>query len=69
MLDQLGELLHEMTGLVKESAVSIIYPDFSKAFNTVSYNIFKEKLLMYGLDELEMELMAMSKGNDHRHKV
>lgn len=49
MLDQLGELLHEMTGLVKESAVSIIYPDFSKAFNTVSYNIFKEKLLMYGL--------------------
>ena len=53
----------------KGRATDIVHMYISKAFNTVSYNIFKEKLLMYGLDELEMELMAMSKGNDHRHKV
>jgi len=42
----------EMTGLVdEERAVDIVYLDFSKAFNTASQKILREKRIMYGLDE------------------
>ena len=42
----------EMTGLVDEGrAVAVVYLGFSKAFNTVSHNIFIDKLLKYMLDE------------------
>lgn len=47
----------------------MVYLDITRDFSTVSHEILVDKLLMYGLGELEMELMAMSKGNDHRHKV
>lgn len=41
-----------MTGLVDEvRALDIVYPDYSRAFDTVSYNILTEKLMRYGLDE------------------
>ena len=41
-----------MTGLVdEERAVDIVYLDFSKAFNTASQKILREKRIMYGLDE------------------
>ena len=41
----------EMTGLVDERrAVDIVYPDFSKGFDTVSHKILIDKLLMYRLD-------------------
>ncbi|GAB0207838.1 mitochondrial enolase superfamily member 1 [Grus japonensis] len=43
---------HEMTDLVdQERAVSIIYLDTCKVFDTVSHNILIDRLLMYGLDE------------------
>jgi len=32
-------------------AVEIVYPDFSKAFNTVSHSLLLEKLMRYGLDK------------------
>lgn len=42
----------ETTGLVnEEGAVDIIYTDFSKAFDTASQRILREKLVTYGLDE------------------
>ncbi|PKU32730.1 rna-directed dna polymerase from mobile element jockey- hypothetical protein [Limosa lapponica baueri] len=41
-----------MTGWVdEERAVDVIYSDFSKAFDTVSYNILIGKLRKCGLDE------------------
>ena len=41
-----------MTGLVDEGkAVNILYLDFRKAFDAISHNILKDKLLMYGLKE------------------
>jgi len=42
----------EVTGLLNEGrAVNIVYFDFSEAFNTVSHNVFIEKLFKRGLDE------------------
>jgi len=41
-----------MTGWVDERrAVDVVYPDFSKAFDTVSHNILLGKLRKCGLDE------------------
>ncbi|GAB0186901.1 mitochondrial enolase superfamily member 1 [Grus japonensis] len=41
-----------MTGWVYEGrAVDVVYPDFSKAFDTVSHNILIDKLRKCGLDE------------------
>jgi len=41
----------QVTGLVDEGkAVSVVYPDFSKAFDTVSNSILVEKLADRGLD-------------------
>jgi len=39
------------TLLNKGQAVGIVYPNFSKPFDTVSQKILTEKLLMYRLDE------------------
>ncbi|GAB0179958.1 mitochondrial enolase superfamily member 1 [Grus japonensis] len=42
---------YQMTLLVDEGkAVDVIYPDFSKAFDTVSHSILLEKLAAHGLD-------------------
>ena len=41
----------QMTCLVDEGkAVDVIYPDFSKAFDTVSHSVLLEKLAARGLD-------------------
>ena len=41
-----------MTCLVVEGkAVDVVYMDFSKAFDTVSYSILLEKLAAHGLDK------------------
>jgi len=41
----------KVTHLVDEGqAVDVVYLDFSKAFDTVSHNIFVEKLAAHGLD-------------------
>lgn len=51
-LTNLITLYNEMTGLTDEKrAVDFVYLDFSKAFNTFSHKILKEKLLKCGLDE------------------
>ena len=39
-----------MDCLDEGKAVDIVYPNFSKAFDTVSYSILLEKLAAYGLD-------------------
>ncbi|CAM5172533.1 unnamed protein product [Natator depressus] len=42
----------EITGSVDEGkAVDMLFLDFSKAFDTISYSIFASKLKKYGLDE------------------
>jgi len=41
-----------LTGWIgKGKATDIVYLDFEKIFNTVSYKILTEEMLMYGLDE------------------
>lgn len=43
--------LQEVTGLVdEEKAVNTVYLNFSKSFDTVSLNIFTDKLTKYRLD-------------------
>ena len=52
MLNQLIDFCSEMTGLVDDERVGdIIYFIFSKAFNTVSYNILIDNLMKYKLDK------------------
>lgn len=47
MLGQLNSLHIEMTGLSDNGkAVDIVYPDFSKAFDTRFHKILIDKLLM-----------------------
>lgn len=44
-------IIYAETGSVNEErAVDISYLDFSKVFDTVSHNIFADKLARYGLD-------------------
>ena len=51
-LTSLIDFYSEMIGLVDgEIVVDIIYFVFSKAFNTVSYNILVDKLMKYRLDK------------------
>jgi len=51
-LTNLMKFCDEMTGLVDERrAAGIVCLDFRKDFDTVSQNIFIDKLLMYGVDE------------------
>ncbi|GAB0186703.1 mitochondrial enolase superfamily member 1 [Grus japonensis] len=65
----------EMTGLVDEGrAVNIVSLDFSKAFDTVSYKILIDKLLMYGLAEQTMRwienwINSRAQSCDQRHEV
>lgn len=62
----------EMTGLVdKGRAVVIIYLDISRAFNTVSREIFTKKVMKYGLDEKTewIENWPSPEGADHWHEV
>lgn len=42
----------EMSGLVdEERMVDGVYLDFRKAFDSISHNILKDKLVNYGLDK------------------
>lgn len=42
---------HNVTCLMDgEKAVDVVYPDVSKAFNTVSYSILQKKLAAHGLE-------------------
>ncbi|KAK4826732.1 hypothetical protein QYF61_010985 [Mycteria americana] len=51
-LTNLINFYDEMTGLVDERrVVGIVYPDFSKAFDTVSHKNLRHKLLMYRMDK------------------
>ena len=51
-LTSLTAFYDEMTVLVDEKRmVDGVYLDFSKAFDTVSYNILTGKLMKYGLRE------------------
>ena len=51
-LTKLIAFYDEMAGLVdKGRAVDVVYLDFSKAFDTVSHNIFIDKLMKCGLDK------------------
>lgn len=60
-----------MSGLVDEGReVDIFFLDFSEAFNTVSPNIFIEKLLKCEQDEQTvMPDWPSSEGCDKQHKV
>jgi len=50
-LTSLISFYDKVTCLVNEGkAVSVVYLDFSKAFDTVPHNIFVEKLAAYSLD-------------------
>ncbi|GAB0178470.1 hypothetical protein GRJ2_000312300 [Grus japonensis] len=50
-LTNLISLYNKVTHFVDEGkAVDVIYPDFSKAFDTVSHSILLEKLAAHGLD-------------------
>jgi len=59
MPDQSDSFLQwHMTGWVEEGrAVDVVYLDFSKAFDTVSYNILVGKLKKCGLDEWTVRWM------------
>lgn len=47
----MSDLLDKVTHLVDEwKAVDVVYPDFSKTFDTVSHNILLEKLAAHDLD-------------------
>lgn len=51
-LTNLIAFCNEVTGAVEEQkAVDVVYLDFSKAFDTVSYSLFISKLLGYGPDK------------------
>jgi len=51
-LTNLINFYDEMTRLADEGrAVTVVYLDYSRAFDTVSHEILIENLLMYGLDE------------------
>ncbi|GAB0183432.1 mitochondrial enolase superfamily member 1 [Grus japonensis] len=52
MLNHLINFYDEMTGLVDQGKiVDVVYLDFTKAFDTVSHKILRDKLLMYRVDE------------------
>ncbi|GAB0187927.1 cAMP-dependent protein kinase inhibitor alpha [Grus japonensis] len=58
----LTNFYNEMTGPVDERrAVDIVYLDFSKALDPVSYKILVEKLFLYGLDEQTRDLDKLEK--------
>lgn len=42
---------HFKTRVGPNLAVDIVYPDFSKAFETVPHNLLLEKIMHYGLDK------------------
>ncbi|CAM5171140.1 unnamed protein product [Natator depressus] len=51
-LTNLVAFYDKITGSVdEEKAVDVLFPDFSKAFDTVSHRILARKLKKYGLDE------------------
>ena len=54
-----------MTGLLEEGrAVDVVYWDFSRAFDTVPQKILTEKLLMYGLNDLDGAEHTLRKSAD-----
>ncbi|GAB0206872.1 mitochondrial enolase superfamily member 1 [Grus japonensis] len=63
----------EVTGAVEErkGAVDVVYLDFSKAFDTISYGLFISKLLGYGLDKVDGKLAGLlsSKSCDQWYKA
>ncbi|KAJ7396814.1 RNA-directed DNA polymerase from mobile element jockey-like protein [Pitangus sulphuratus] len=57
----------QVTRLTDEGkAVDLVYPDFSKDFDTVSHNILLEKLAAHGLDKgtLYWAIRSRTKGHD-----
>jgi len=57
-LTNLIKFYDELTGLLdKYRAVCIVYLDFSKAFDTVSHKILRDKLLICGLVEQTVRWM------------
>ncbi|PKU43601.1 rna-directed dna polymerase from mobile element jockey- hypothetical protein [Limosa lapponica baueri] len=75
-LTNLINFYDEMTDVVDERRVlGIVYVDFTKAFDTVSHKILRDKLTMYGLDKQRVRWIKnwlnspAQDGSDQWHKI